>query len=288
MAVQSVYPGEVYLREGLEDEAISVNGDQGDALHQYTAEDDQHTGAENRQGIRSVQIRASQASDYPVSAFLNDLRTVAQNLRISQHGMSARSELHAHQESPAAAGAVIAGASLAFNVLSSAVATLQQGDLQVTMPTSEIGVTASNLPPSVRLNTRTINNRVVFSYREANPISGIEQVNIKLTCTVQYNGPEVKATFGFTPDGARSRLMRDSTINIRNPLNLQTMPAPAAWVSAGVREYPVVIVPIEIRVDRPWPQANANFSFNLVLSGMYGLGRSAGSSYRENFVRRDN
>ncbi len=293
MAAPSVYPGEIFLQEGFNADA-PLNGyheqSSGEVLDEmFSPEDDGDSpGVASRQRISRVHD-LPQGSDYPATALLNDLRTIARNLRMAnRQGGASEAEFYNQQENPAIAGPIIAGLSLGFTVLSSAVATLRHGDLQVTMPTSEVGVTATNLPAGVRLNTKTINNRVVFYYRKANPTTDLEQVNIQLTCTVQYNGPEVKATFGFAPDGARARLLRDATVNIRNPLNLQTMRTSADWVRAGIPEYPVVIVPVEVRVDHPWPQSNANFSFNLVLSGMYGLGRTATSGYRENYIRRDN
>jgi Domain of unknown function (DUF4157) len=149
----------------------------------------------------------------------------------------------------------VAAAALGYEILTGAIATMNQGDLQVTWPTSDVGVIAQNPPPGVRQRTLR-RDEVIFRYRSANPISGIEQVNIGLRCIVEYNGPEVKATFGFTANGTRSRIMRDSQVNIRNPVNLRTFAASPEWQRAGVPEHPVVRVPIEIHVDHPWPQSN--------------------------------
>jgi hypothetical protein len=183
-----------------------------------------------------------------------------------------------------AAGTAVA--TLGYTILTGAISTMQQGDLDVTWPTTEVGVVSENIPRGIR--QRTINSRrVIFRYRKTNPISGIEQVNIGLRCTVQYNGAEVQATFGFTAGGTRSRLMRDSQVNIRNPVSLQTVVASPRWQRAGIPEYPVVHVPIEIRVDHPWPQSNDNWTFTLVLSGMYGFGIE-GRYAIENFEHVEN
>ena len=104
---------------------------------------------------------------------------------------------------------------------------------------------------------------------------------------MQYNGAEVQATFGFTAGGTRSRLMRDSQVNIRNPVSLQTVVASPRWQRAGISAYPVVRIPIEIRVDHPWPQSNDNWTFTLVLSGMYGFGIE-GRNHIENFEHVQN
>ena len=301
MAARSIYPGELHLTGINGSESYSVNGtemqeDEEDYDEQFSdSAQEYYKISEIVNGHEAGQAQSIQRRnrDYSLQAFLNDISIIAANLRqaggistSTGRPLSRSSEGFEQQENPA--GVAIAGGALAFDILRAGISTLKQGDLTVTMPTGEIGVIPSNVPPGVRLNTRTILNKVIFSYRDTNPISGIEQVNIQLTCTVQYNGPQVTASFGFTPDGTRSRLMRDTTINIRNPLSLQTMRAPENWVRAGITEYPVVLVPIEVRVNRPWPLSNANFSFNLVLSGMYGLGRTANGRYKENEIRRDN
>ena len=175
----------------------------------------------------------------------------------------------------------VAAAALAYTILSGAIATVQQGDIHVTWPTTEVGVIAREPRPGVRQGTRTL-RPIIFSYRKTNPISGIEQVNIQLRSVVQYNGQEVQASFGFTAGGRRSRLMRDSYVDIRNPVSLRTVAASAEWQRVGVSEFPVVRVPIEVRVDHPWPQSNDEWTFDLVLSGMYGLGTSDGASGIEN------
>lgn len=173
--------------------------------------------------------------------------------------------------------AVAAGAAVVitgFEILKSIITPMTQGDIQVMWPTSPIGVKWPGKPPGLRLRALTT-SRLIINWVERNPITRIEQVNVKLRCHVQYNGPETEATFSFDAEGHRSRLGRDTTISIGNPLSLETQPAPADWQRVGVREYPVVRIPMEFRVDRPWPHDNYNETFTLVLSGMYGFGASA-------------
>jgi hypothetical protein len=171
-----------------------------------------------------------------------------------------------------AAGAAVVGTG--FEILKSVITPMTQGDIQVTWPTSPIGVTWPAKPAHLQFNTRTI-GRLIIDYVATHPIFGYEFVNVKLRCTVQHNGPEVQATFSFDAEGRRSRLARDTSIAINNPLSLETSPAPANWHSAGVRAYPVIRIPVEFRIDRPWPLSNRNETFTLVLSGMYGFGASA-------------
>ncbi len=292
MTLKSFYPGEIHLENGEyingsdyvanDSESFSSGPlyESVDADVYETIESDTKSEPSSLTGLSSIN------GEYPTTAFIDDLRLIAHNLRISSGTSKKSSSESYNQRDTSPAGPIIAGAALAFNILSSGVSTLRHGDLSVTMPTSEIGVRATNVPPRIRQNTKSIVNHIIFSFEEGNAV--VQHVKIQLTCTVQYNGPEVTASFGFTPDGARSRLMRDTTINIRNPLGLQTIRTSEAWVRAGIPEYPVVLVPIEIRVDRPYPLSNYNWSFNLVLSGMYGLGRAANSGFRENFIRRNN
>ncbi len=185
---------------------------------------------------------------------------------------------------PAAVSAGAAVGNLTFNILSSAMTNFTKGDLKVVMPNGPVGVTASGIPRNIRkrLKTKRPRAKTIFRYRKTNPISGIEQVNIKLTCRVQYNGPSVQATFGFAAGGTRSRLMRDSKVTIRNPLSLERQPASAAWRRVGIDVYPVVTIPIEVSVDHPWPQSNDHWTFDLVLSGMYGFGRKVGQRWIQN------
>lgn len=183
------------------------------------------------------------------------------------------------QENPAA---ISAGAAV-FNILTSTITNTTKGDLVVSWPSSSVGVTATGLPSSLTRRLRSNNTkRTIFRYRKTNPISGIEQVNIKLTCEVQYNGPSVQATFGFAAGGTRSRLMRDTKISIRNPLSLERLPTSSSWKNSGLHVYPVVKIPIEVTVDHPWPQSNDHWTFDLIISGMYGFGRRRGGSYIRN------
>jgi LAS superfamily LD-carboxypeptidase LdcB len=195
-------------------------------------------------------------------------------------------------ETPGAA-AVSAGAavaSLGFEILRTTINTFREGDVTLIKPTSQVGVVATGAIPSwVRRNTRDA-RRVIFRTRESNPISGLEQVNIQLECIVQYNGPEVKASFSLTAGGARSRVGRDTRITINNPLDLRTRQMPANWRRHNINEYPEVRIPITVRVDRPWPMENWNWSFDLMLSGLYGIGvnRNGRIISRDNFRRYNN
>jgi hypothetical protein len=173
-----------------------------------------------------------------------------------------------------------AALALGFDILKSSIAVMTQGDLNVTWPVSQIGVTWPN-KPALNYNTKTT-SQLIINYEKKNPISGIEQVNVKLRCHVQYNGPEVQATFSFDPEGKRSRLLRDTYIVINNPLSLETQPTSAEWQRLGIPAYPVVRIPVEFRVDHPWPQDNYNLTFMLVLSGMYGFGATPGGALIEN------
>lgn len=225
-------------------------------------------------------------SERNMEALLSELHTLTERLRNQSYsgvGISEVSEIELTPEEykeGGPAGAIIAGAGLVFNVLSSAVATVRQGDVEVNWPTSSIGVTVSNPPKGLRLNTLKA-TRTIFKYRDVSP-AGVEQVNIQLECTVLYNGLEVQATFKFAPNGKRSRLMRDTQITISNPLTIQTKSTPENWKKVGINEYPVVRIPISVHVDRPWPLSNYNQTFDLVLSGMYGFGKDARRIYKEN------
>lgn len=185
-------------------------------------------------------------------------------------------------------GTAVAAAALGYEILTGAVNTMSEGDLIVTWPTTNVGVIAKDPPQGIR--TRTLrNSKEIFSYRKINPITGIEQVNIGLLCHVQYNGMEVQASFSFTANGKRSRLMRDSEIDIRNPLSLETVQAPEEWRRGGVPEIPIIRIPIEVRVDHPWPQSNDNWTFTLVLGGMYGFGSTSNpNDHIENYVHTEN
>ena len=144
-------------------------------------------------------------------------------------------------------------AQIGFEILKSGISAMASGDVEYTGPTSAIGVTATNIPSNVRLKAKT-SSLLIFSFHSENPSTGIEHVNVKLNCWIQYDGPQVQATFQFPADGQRSRLMNDTKIRIENPL------------------FPVVRIPVTVFVDAPWPNDNYHESFMLVLSGMYGFG----------------
>lgn len=178
------------------------------------------------------------------------------------------------QEAATAAAVVGTG----FEILRSALSAMTAGDIGITRPTSEIGVTWPAKPSKLRFNTG-LKNRLIISYRETHPLFGYEFVNVRLRCHVQFNGPEVTATFSFDAEGKRSRLARTTSITINNPLSLETRTTPAEWQRMGVTTYPVVRVPVEFRIDRPWPLSNYNATFDLLLSGMYGFGAARDRCY---------
>jgi LAS superfamily LD-carboxypeptidase LdcB len=235
---------------------------------------------------------ALKAGSAAVGAITQPLSTAFSALKSFVKNLTDYAEGRDLDESPTAA-AVSAGAavaSLGFEILKTTINTFREGDVTLIKPTSQVGVIAmGTLPSWVRRNTKD-RRKVVFRTRESNPFSGIEQVHIELECIVQYNGPEVKASFNLTPRGARSRLGRDTKITINNPLDLRTRRASAAWRGHGIEAYPEVRVPITVRVDRPWPMENWNWSFDLMLSGMYGIGvnRNGRLVIKENVRRYNN
>jgi hypothetical protein len=188
---------------------------------------------------------------------------------------------------PVTAGAAAVGVAkeIGFKVIEAGIGELKKGDVIFRKPDKPVGVSAENMPEELRLKlnpTPSTARKVIWTYRSQTK-AGIEAVNIKLICEVQYNGPEVQAVFDLPADGMRSRLGSDTTIEIQNPLSLQRLPAPPAWKAAGFKLLPVVHVPISIFVDEPWPNDNTKATFNLVLSGLYGLGTTADGSYYENY-----
>jgi hypothetical protein len=176
---------------------------------------------------------------------------------------------------------------IGFKLVEASVSELAKGDVIVHGPDNAIGVTAESMPEELRakLNpTPSTARKVIFSYRSATVV-GIETANIKLICELQYNGPEVLAVFDLPADGMRSRLGTDTTIRIGGPMTLERLPAPEAWKAAGFPRIPVVHVPISVFVNEPWPNDNLKVTFNLVLSGLYGFGKTAEGDYRENYQR---
>jgi hypothetical protein len=166
----------------------------------------------------------------------------------------------------------IAAVALGFEIIKSGISTMAKGDIAYTGPSSTIGVRADRIEPEMRakLKTTTATARV-FQYRWVGEVTRIEKVNVKLDCSVQYNGPEVEATFHIPADGMRSRMNNDVTITVGNPLSLERKTLSADWRKAGFLEYPVVQIPISVFVDRQWPRDNKKVSFMLVISGLYGF-----------------
>ncbi len=176
----------------------------------------------------------------------------------------------------------IAAAEMGYEILSSSISALREGDIKYNGPSSTIGVRASSMSDDLRRRLRTTTaQKRIFSYRWVGEVTQIEKVNVKLDCWVQYNGPEVEATFHIPADGNRSRLANDVNINIGNPLSLETKDMNESFKALGIHLYPVVRVPVSIFVDRPWPRDNYKESFMLVVSGLWGFGADGLSMYED-------
>jgi hypothetical protein len=160
-------------------------------------------------------------------------------------------------------------AQLGFDILKTTLGVFWKGDIRYTGPTSQIGVL---MPSKPDLDYTSVpQTRRIINYRTKTPV-GIEAVNVKFRCKIQYNGPEVLASFGFAAGGKRARLGSDAEIIVGNPLSLKTIPTSEDWQRIGIKRYPVIKIPIEFRVDEPWPNDNYEETFTLVLSGMQGFG----------------
>jgi hypothetical protein len=160
-----------------------------------------------------------------------------------------------------------------FKLVEAGIEELKKGDVVVRKPDSPVGVRAENMPEELRAKLTLITQRkVIWTYRATK--AGLQTASIKLVCEVQYNGPEVQAAFDLAPDGMRARLGTDATIEIQNPLLLDRLAAPPGWRAAGFKLLPVAHVRTSIFVDEPWPNSNLKATFDLVLSGLYGFGKS--------------
>jgi hypothetical protein len=176
----------------------------------------------------------------------------------------------------------VAAAEMGYDILKSSISALQEGDIHYNGPTSTIGVRATAMSDELRRKMQASNGRKrIFSYRWVGELTQIEKVNVKLDCYVQYNGPEVEATFHIPADGNRSRLDNDVNINIGNPLSLETKDMPDGFKALGIHLYPVVRIPVSVFVDRPWPRSNYKESFMLVVSGLWGFGADGLGTYEE-------
>jgi hypothetical protein len=206
---------------------------------------------------------------------------------------------------------------VAFEALKFGVTELQKGDITLRAPET-VGVKAEGLPKELRarLKSKGPLTKTIFTYRswvawwdhyssvdqdgdgpareraDQPPTAFgyewdqevVEQVNLKLRCILQYNGPEIWGTFDTAIDGMRSRLGAETTIDIKPQLDLETRPAPGAWPSIGLPEFPVIYLPVSIFVNEPWPSDNFKASFMLVLSGMWGFGDSGSGSFQLNYA----
>jgi len=176
-------------------------------------------------------------------------------------------------------------------LLVSALTEAKKGDIVLRQPTGPIGATWPIMPEALRRRLsgppflQKVSKTIVTHHAS---VRGVEVVSIELECTVQYNGPEVQATFGLLPAGMRSRLGVEAQIEIRNPLALEReyLP-PTLRKDLGFDSWPILYVPISVIVDYVWPSANSKETFNLVLSGRYGLGKSAEGDYKDSEKRVD-
>ncbi len=243
---------------------------------QLQAEEGQATSAD--QGSQKVsalpEVSAGASPPVPSSPIQQEEGAVQTKLASPLQGLIQRQG--GPIEATIAAGAVLQEAAAGFEILRSVITPMTQGEIQVTWPNSPIGVTWPAKPAELHLNATT-QSALIVNEVWSSPV-GIEQVNAKLRCHVQYDGPQVQATFSFDAEGRRSRLNNDTYITVNNPLSLETRRASPEWQRVGIREYPVVRIPIEVRIDRIWPQSNYNLTFNLVLSGMYGFGAAVGEN----------
>jgi hypothetical protein len=174
-------------------------------------------------------------------------------------------------------------AQLGFELVRTGLSVFWQGDIRYTGPTSQIGVQMPNKPD---LDYQWIRkSRTIIQYRTTTAV-GIEAVNVQFRCDISHNGPEVLASFGFAAGGMRARLGSEAEISVREPLPLTTIPTNAAWQAIGIRRYPVIEIPIEFRVDEPWPNSNHEETFSLVLSGMHGLGAPGLATIIRRVVRK--
>lgn len=170
---------------------------------------------------------------------------------------------------PATIGAGTALASLGFTVVTQTVSAFSSGGLTITRPAGQIGVLMPN-KPNHRWNW-VRRSMLVIDHQWTHRL-GMDYVNVKLRCNISYNGPEVLASFSFDPGGRRSRMMRDTTIAINNPLPLRASVASAEFRRLGIEYFPSIEIPIEFRIDHPWPASNREETFSLVLSGNKGFG----------------
>lgn len=122
-------------------------------------------------------------------------------------------------------------------------------------------------------------NSVEARDKPLEPVGG-EAVNLKIDVTVKWNGCLVQAIFKNPADGLRARLGAEATVEIRKPTQeVEEAPTSPEAVAIGLTSFPVIEIPVSIVVDEPWPNDNLKCTFDLVFSGMYGFGRSAGGHY---------
>jgi hypothetical protein len=175
---------------------------------------------------------------------------------------------------------------LRFQIVEAAISESRVGDVYVAGPDGTVGVAATNLPEGLQLRTTHATRELITYRRESN--AGIELVNLKVRCIVEYDGPQVRMSVDFPADGLKSLWLNQSRVMIGNPTGMSTAPTDEHWQALGVNSYPVIRVPVSVSIDHPWPADSYRVSFNVVLSGMFGFG-AAGTgpyeAYQESWVR---
>ena len=150
---------------------------------------------------------------------------------------------------------------------------ITKGNLKYKGPSAPIGIRAQNVPAEFNLRVQK-RDTLIINFMEESKI-GVEQLRIKLRCSVMYDGLNLEARFSFDPGGDRSRLLRDTDISINPAFTMEEGDSPRDWVSCGVPKYRILRIPIVFKIDRPWPLDNYNETVDLVLSTMYGFGATA-------------
>lgn len=205
---------------------------------------------------------------------------------------------------------------LTMQALSFGFAEYQKNGITYRWPDGPVGVSSAleSLPENVRLGLKWKEaTKTIFSYRSIadattfgiyhKPVTGSdptrildpnsveardkplepvggEAVNIKIDVTVKWNGPLVQAIFHTPADGQRARLGAEASVEVRKPTSeVEAVEATPEFAAIGLLSFPVIEIPISVAIDEPFPNDNLKCTFDLVLSGMYGFGRSASGHY---------
>lgn len=158
-----------------------------------------------------------------------------------------------------------------------AVRTVSHGNYDLTRP-DRIDAIAPKLPGCDPALLRVPDWRwTFFKFREANPITDFEQVNIHLMATWQTNGCDVRAFHVVSPAGhRRSRWMRDTKAEIFARVSARLVPSTVVSGTTGRTittgrpccDYAAeLMIPYEVTVDRPWPHSNKEVDGRLYIDG---------------------